>query len=224
MEKSWDFPKQGFVKINVHAMSLPHPLPNGNNSGIGIVIRDDQGKMVKIVSGSIRNLTVRGSELWAMLAGVRSGFYANKKNIQLESDNDEAVREWLGWKWFVDQNHSSVIQQLNQRKKDPKLNLEVKAIEPSQNTLAWYLALDGARNRSRLVVFRRSFGRVEEFWRHDMGLGSVETRFDEIEEQEFVALQNQNEVVNVNVVDEDSDDEGLWLMEGVNEDNMGQQQ
>lgn len=51
--------------------------------------------MVKIVSGSIRNLTVRGSKRWAMLAGVRSGLYANKNNIQLESDNDEAVREWL---------------------------------------------------------------------------------------------------------------------------------
>lgn len=142
MVKTWDYPKKGYVKINVHALTLPHTLPNGNNSGIGIVIRDDEGKLVKIVYGSIRNLTVRGCELWAMLAGLRSDFLSNKKKIELESDNDEAVREWLGSNWFIDDNHSELIEQLNQRKKDPNLKLDVREIDPSQNRLARYLAFD----------------------------------------------------------------------------------
>lgn len=63
---------------------------------------------------------------------------------------------------------------------------------------------------SRMVVFRRSFGRVDELWMNDMGLGPVQTRFQEIEEEEeFVNLQNENEVINLNLVDENSDDEGL---------------
>lgn len=83
MEKTWEFPKKGFVKINVHATILQQPLPNGNNSGIGIVIRDDQGKLMKIVTGSIPNLTLRSSKLWAMFAGLRSSFYEKKTTLSL---------------------------------------------------------------------------------------------------------------------------------------------
>lgn len=112
MEKTWDFPKHGFVKINVHAITLQHPLPNGNNSGIGVVLRNHEGKLLKIVSGSINNLTARGCELWAMFVGLRSAFFSKHNKLELESDNDEAVRELLGWKWFIDQNHATLIQQL----------------------------------------------------------------------------------------------------------------
>lgn len=190
MEKTRDFPKQGFIKINFHALTLDHLLPNRNDSGIGIVIRDDKEKLLKIVSGCIRNLTVRGCELWEMFAGLKSGFYENENNIELESDNDEAVREWLGWNWYIDDKHETLIQQLQQRRKDPNLKLEIKEIEPSQNRLARYLAAHGAINRSRLVVFRGSFGRVNELWRNDMGLSAMETRFEELEEQDFLAIQD----------------------------------
>lgn len=64
MELSWDFPDEGFVKVNVHAFTLVEPLPNGNDSGIGIVIRDKSGAIVKMVSGTIQNLTVRANELY----------------------------------------------------------------------------------------------------------------------------------------------------------------
>lgn len=84
MQKTWDYPKEGYVKINVHALSLAHSLPNDNTNGVGIVIRDDEGKLVNIVSGTIRNVTVRGCELWAMLAGLRSGFFFKKNKIELE--------------------------------------------------------------------------------------------------------------------------------------------
>lgn len=206
MEKIWNFPKEGYVKINVHATNFEHALSNGNNSGIGIVIRDHEGKLLKILTGSIPNLTVRGSELWAMFAGLRSGFCKKKNKIELESDNSEAVREWLQCKRYVDENHETLIQQLQQRRKDPNLKLEIKAVEPSQNRLARYLAANGARNSSRLVVFRRSFGRVNDIWMRDMGLGTLESRFQEIEEEEFLAMQIQNEEINVNFVHENFDE------------------
>ncbi|KAK1372912.1 hypothetical protein POM88_029105 [Heracleum sosnowskyi] len=41
----------------------------------------------------------------------------------------------------------------------------------AQNSLARFLMVDRAYNRTRLVVFRRPFGRVREIWHLDMGLG-----------------------------------------------------
>lgn len=60
------------------------------------------------------------------------------------------------------QTHSRVIQQLKQRKKDPNLTLKVRVVEASENRLAQYLVEDGARNKTRLVVYRRMSSRVRE--------------------------------------------------------------
>lgn len=55
-----------------------------------------------------------------------------------------------------------VIQQLEQRKKDPNLTLKVRVVEASENRLACYLAQDGSQNRTRMIVFCRMFRRVRE--------------------------------------------------------------
>lgn len=93
MEKGWDYPQKGFVKINVHSFTMNEHLPNGNNSGIGIVVRDDEGIIIKMVSGSIQNLTARENELWGLLAGLRTAFFEGLNSIELETDNSEAVKE-----------------------------------------------------------------------------------------------------------------------------------
>lgn len=120
----------------------------------------------------------------------------------METVNSEAVKEWEDWRWFLDPNHSRVIQQLEQRKKDRNLKLVIRVCEASQNRLAQFLSVDGANNRNRLVVFRRSFGRVRELWRLDLGLGSVAEVFDEYSEDEFLNMQ-EHEIIN--------EDDGLVL-------------
>ena len=72
MEKGWNFPKKGFIKVNVHAFTLDYQFPNGNDFGIGIVLRDQYGSIIKTISGTIHNLTVRANELWSILDGLRS--------------------------------------------------------------------------------------------------------------------------------------------------------
>lgn len=78
--------------------------------------------------------------------------------------------DWLPWstqgmgRIEVVLKYSKLIQQLEQRKKDPNLNLEVRVVEPGQSLLARYLTVDGARNRTRLVLYRRMFRRVREIW------------------------------------------------------------
>ncbi|KAL1831849.1 hypothetical protein ACET3Z_001500 [Daucus carota] len=91
-------------------------------------------------SGTIRDLTKRGNELWAMLIGLKGAFLEDEHLVELESDNKDAVKEWEEWKWNPEPNHANVIQQLNQRKSDPNLTLVVRAIDESQNALARYLA------------------------------------------------------------------------------------
>ena len=110
MPKSWVFPLKGFVKVNVHAFTLSEPCPNGNDSGIGIVIRDCKGTNLRMYSGTIRNLTRRANELWAMLVWLKGAFIEDEHMVELESDNLEAIKEWDEWKWFHDPNHANVIQ------------------------------------------------------------------------------------------------------------------
>ncbi|KAL1811943.1 hypothetical protein ACET3Z_022008 [Daucus carota] len=94
MEKSWKFPAQGFIKVNVHAFTLDVALPNGNDSGIGIVLRDRKGTIIKMYYGTIRNLTMRANELWALLVGLKGAFIEQENMVELETDNGEAVKEW----------------------------------------------------------------------------------------------------------------------------------
>ena len=185
MVKYWTFPAKGFVKVNVHAFTLDNRLPNGNDSGIGIVIRDRKGTIIRMYSGTIRNLTRRANELWALLVSLKGAFLENEECVELESDNWEAIKEWDEYKWFHDPNHANVIQQLNQRKQDPNLTLVVRPIDSSQNTLARYLAQVGSWQRLRLVVIRRLFGEVKELWMLDMGLGTSKGEFEALSEDEY---------------------------------------
>ena len=95
---------------------LDNRLPNGNDSGIGIVIRDRKGTIIRMYSGTIRNLTRRANEFWALLVGLKGAFLENEECVELEFDNWEAIKEWDKYKWFHDPNHANMIQQLNQRK------------------------------------------------------------------------------------------------------------
>ncbi|KAK1385311.1 hypothetical protein POM88_023046 [Heracleum sosnowskyi] len=110
----------------------------------------------------------------------------------LETESADAVREWNEWRWFHDENNWRVIQQLDKRKHDRKLRLHFDVIQETQNSLAAFLAVDGAHNRTRLVVFRRPFGRVREIWHLDMVLGLAIENFDLIEEEDYLELQQRD--------------------------------
>lgn len=162
-----------------------------------------------MVSGSILGLTPKANELWALLAGLRCAFYEDENCIQLKTDNHEAVKEWEDWRWFLNPILTKVIQQLEQRKKDLNLTLEIKTMNESENRFAMYLAVDGAQ-KSRLLLFRRSFGRVRvrELWHLDMGLGPTQARFE-------IAVEDNSTDVKTDVVDEVNRDDVHWLVEEI---------
>lgn len=68
----------------MHAFTLANRLPNGNDSGIGVVIRDHRGTIVKMYSGTIRNRTRRGNELWSLVVGYGGAFVEGKNLVILE--------------------------------------------------------------------------------------------------------------------------------------------
>lgn len=109
MQKYWVIPAKGYVKVNVHALTLPEPYPNGNDSGIGIMVRDHEVTIILMVSGTIRNLTERANELWALLVGLKMAFVENEDKVELEPDNHAAIKEWDEWMWYYEPNHENVI-------------------------------------------------------------------------------------------------------------------
>ncbi|WOG92490.1 hypothetical protein DCAR_0311759 [Daucus carota subsp. sativus] len=183
-----------------------------------------------MVSGTIRNLTERANELWALLAGLKMAFLEGEEKVELESDNAGAVKEWEQWMWDYDRNHENVIQQLNQRKTDPNLSLVVRSMEPSQNALARYLAHMGSLQRTRLVIIRRLFGEVKELWSLDMGLGTTKGNFEAMSEEEYENWlwedeeEEDQEAGIIEIIDDEDEEAVAMLMDGVGQPGMGGRQ
>lgn len=51
MEMGWELPLEEFVKVNVFRVFCDNPLPNGNTSGLGIVVRNSDDEILLMVSG-----------------------------------------------------------------------------------------------------------------------------------------------------------------------------
>lgn len=92
----------------------------------------------------------------------------------------------------------------------------VNVVSACENLLVRYQAYDEAEKRTRLVVFRRMFGRVRQLWILDMGLGPIEWDFGALIEEAYDDLMmeaGEEADAVVEISDEDSDDEEI--VEGV---------
>lgn len=134
----------GWVKVNVHGVHYNKPLPNGNRTGLGVVLRDHDGEVLLMVSSSIKNVNPRANELLSMSLGLRLAYYKGKHSVVLETEHEEAHKEWDNSKWLVDARHRSVVEQLNHMKADRRLKLEVSIVGQTKNMMACFLAEDGA--------------------------------------------------------------------------------
>lgn len=88
-------PAFGAVKVNVSSFFSQVPLPNGNRSGIGVVIRNHRGKILCLYAGSLGIEERRINELYAMLEGLISAYLDEHDVVELETDNVAAEWEWL---------------------------------------------------------------------------------------------------------------------------------
>ena len=208
----WRMPRRGMVKINVHGCFLNEPLPNGNISGIGAVIRNSRGRTFRMLSGSLEIQNQRLNEFQALLEGCKRAYAEDWQQFYLESDHFEAFWEWRNSLLEgAHPDHADLVQQLNQRKADPNFNLEPTLCDTNANGLAIFLAHHGAQNFKSMVVIAQPFGEIFEIWSRDMGLGSADPRFMVVNEEDILPAVEDNdegvvpEVVEDGMVNEDGE-------------------
>lgn len=196
-------PRRVMVKINVHGCFLNEPLPNGNISGIGAVIRNSRGRILRMLSGSLEIQNQRQNEFQALLEGCKIAYTENWEQFYLESDHFEAFWEWRNSILEgAHPDHADWVQQLNQRKADPNFNIEPTLCDANANGLAIFLAHHGAQNYKAMVVIARPFGEIFEIWSRDMGLGSADPRFLAVNEEDLLpAVDNNGDGAAPEVVD-----------------------
>lgn len=56
MALNWVPPPNGTLKVNVHIVSFDVPVPNGNTSGLGVVLRTSDGNLVNCITSTIMGL------------------------------------------------------------------------------------------------------------------------------------------------------------------------
>ena len=97
--------------------------------------------------------------------------YQRENQLELDTEDAEAMMEWENWRWFVDPRHNRVMEQLNGRLRNKNLKLRKRIVGASQNQLARYFAEDATTTKFSPVRIFRPSGRVGELWHLDMGLG-----------------------------------------------------
>ncbi|KAL1811036.1 hypothetical protein ACET3Z_021101 [Daucus carota] len=194
----WRMPQRGTVKINVHGCFFVEA--NGNVTGIGVVIRNSRGRIFCMLSSSLEIQNRRVNEYYAMLEGCKRAFYEYWYNFTLETDHFDSYWEWRNLSLEgVHPDHAYIVQQLNQQRKDPNFQMDVNLCDPNANELAAFLADHGARNYKTMVVIAQPFGRIFEIWNNDMGLGSADPRFQDVNEEDV----GSGAVHNVEVIEQE---------------------
>lgn len=193
----WEMPRKGVVKVNVHGHFEGQRLQNGNISGVGVVVRDSRGKIIRMLAGSLGIENQRSNELHAFMEGLKLIFDDDYPKAILETDHVAAYWEWKDSRDAgATPTNAFIIQQLNTRKADRNFNLEICLTDASDNTLVAYLAQHGATNWKQMVVIEKSFGRLFELWSLDMGLGRIGPQFHRIHEEDVNVEAMEAEVEN----------------------------
>ncbi|KAL1810885.1 hypothetical protein ACET3Z_020950 [Daucus carota] len=102
-----------------------NPLPNGNRSGIELVVRNGRGKILRMIAGSLEFVHRRLNEYQALLEGCKCVFLKDWKYFDLECDHLDSFWEWKNSTLEgVHPEHAPIVQQLNQRQADRNFVME----------------------------------------------------------------------------------------------------
>ncbi|KAK1373247.1 hypothetical protein POM88_029440 [Heracleum sosnowskyi] len=148
---------------------------DGDNLKAGIGGHMHDFAALHLYAGCLGFEEQRLNEYYAMLYALRKAFFLNYNLIELEFDHQGAYWEWRHSP--IDgaiPQHLYVIRQLNTRRADRNSLIELNLVNEDCNALAIYL--------------ENLFGRVEEIWYNDMGLGLVGSQFQSIREGDLNAV------------------------------------
>ncbi|KAK1401582.1 hypothetical protein POM88_001187 [Heracleum sosnowskyi] len=127
-----------------------------------------------MICGSLGFEDRRENEHNAFMEGLKEAYYRDYTNIVLETDHVDAY--WRG--------------------EDKNFHSEAYLTDFEDNVLAVYLAEYGAQNFKDMVVMKEPFGRVQELWNLDMGLGPSGLRFQARRLEDVVHNATVEDIVN----------------------------
>lgn len=168
---TWQAPLRGQYKVNVHVLHTSRQF-NGNNNGVGIIIRDHRGRMVKALIGTMRGLSPLATQLWALHMGLNQARLANCEVVMLETDNFNPYFEITRKDGRGDRTCSWIVEQINKLlSHNPEWANVVKYVADSANRVAHYLAVVGLNTWDAMYTTTVPFGRLQEKLDLDMGFG-----------------------------------------------------
>lgn len=192
-----DYAPKGVIKCNVRSFFSPEPLPNGNHTGIGVVFRNSLGIIVHMTAGSLCFEDQRENQFNAFMEGMKEVFYKDYTKVILETYEVDPYWEWYNSTVVGGAPRDEfILQQLNQRRAYKNFSETVRLVDREDNLLAAYLAEYGAFHWKKMVIIEEPFGRVEELWHYDMGLGYYGPRFRAALQSEVNLAVMMDEVVN----------------------------
>lgn len=164
-------PPVGTLKVNVHAATFHQPMPNGNTTGIGVVLRTSDGNLVNCIAGTIHGLTSLGAQLWSVQVGLRRAFVEGAESVIIETDNMQAFGAIQFAHLHQHPEYDDLIHQIVTRIRDPNWECSFRFVYSVRNTTATYASLLGGELFCRLYLFYEPVGRMSELMHLDMGLG-----------------------------------------------------
>lgn len=168
---TWNAPIRGHYKVNVHVIHTSRQF-NGNTNGIGIIIRDFRGRMVRGVTGTMRGLSSLATQLWALHLGLNQARLSNCEMLTLETDNFNPFFEVSRLDGRGDRTCLWIVEQIKKLLAyQPEWETNFKYVAESSNRSAHYLAAVGLNNWSSMHYVLEPFGRLQEKLDLDMGFG-----------------------------------------------------
>lgn len=180
MQYHWLLPPPGTVKVNVHGATPFIPFSNGNTNGIGLIIRNSDGEMLKLSIGVFLNLTSLQNQLWVINRGLTHVFENNHKDVILETDNWEVFNVLRNFPYNVPVEAIEPSIQIVIRLHDLRWVCSIVYVFPDMNQLAIYLARLGGDKCDHLYTFSKPIERVEELLSLDLWFSPLNPQFHDI--------------------------------------------
>lgn len=135
MEYHWLLPQPGVVKVNVHGATPFIPFQNGNTHGMGIILRNAEGELLKLSTGVLPASSSLENKLNAIHQGMIRAFEDNYKEVVVETENLDAFLIIKNFPHNVPQDLANVAKQIFIRLNDPRWKCIIAFIFPGRNPL-----------------------------------------------------------------------------------------
>lgn len=175
LDQTWEIPREGFFKINVHYVAAPHPLANGNINGVGVIVRNRAGDDIWKATGPMNTL----NEEQALMAGIQSACIEAQKrtwdHTHIETTNFQIYETVRAQEHFILEDHQLEAYSLfntvyANHFEEGSTDRRISCIPAQMNSTAAYLAEYGMNNLTEFAEAQGLFGDLKYHLDRDMGM------------------------------------------------------